>query len=415
MLKSRNYGLLWWSGFLSNVGTWMQTVALGALVTELTDSAAWGSATAAVLFLLNGLVTPFAGVFADRYRKRSVLTVVVLLEAALASVLALAYVTDHASPAFIVVNVALEGALLAFVLPAQGALIPLLVKRDDITQAMALGTASWNLGRAIGPALAGVIIASSSYTWIFVVNAVTFVLIAVAIAAMNVREPTIHPAIEGPIQRLKDGFRVVRAEPGCRLALLIVSAVALTISPFIALIPAMSQLVFKGTAVDTAHFVTAQGIGAVIASFSIGATVKRFGHRAVLQVTLVVLPLAELLFAISPTKNFAIATLFGVGFFYAWFLVGLNTLIQLRVDPAYRGRAIAMFWTSISLFYPAGAAVQGWLGDLVGVREVIATASGFMLIAMVLAMVFVRRRFSVLTGLSEIDQLAGAGRAVTAS
>ncbi len=396
LLKSRNFGLLWWSSFISEAGTWMQTVALGALVTDLTRSAAWGAAAAGVLFLLNGLCTPFAGVLADHYNKRHILAAGAVAQAILASVLAIVYVSGNASPGFILVNVALEGVFLAVSLPARGALLPDLVEREQLVHATALGTASWNLGRAAGPAFAGVIIAWGSYTWIFILNAVTFVIVAIAVALLRLRPHQHSVDPDGPLTRFRAGVHAVRTEPGCGLVIIVIAVTALIISPFIALIPAVSQLVFHGTAVDTAHFVMAQGVGAAIGAFVVGATTARFGHNRVIRATMVLLATSELAYALVPGKELAIFLLGFVGFFYSWMLILLNTIVQLRADPKFRGRAISIFWTSLSLFYPIGATVQGRLADSFGVRRVLSGGAGLMLLIVVVAMGIAWRRFDVL-------------------
>ena len=137
LLRNRNFALIWASGLVSNIGTWMQAVAVGALVTELTNSAGWGALVAAASFLASGLVTPLGGVLADRHDRRKLLLVVSLGSAVVASALAIAYVTSNVSPGVVIAVVALEGALVALSLPAHGAMLPDIVQEEQLVEASA--------------------------------------------------------------------------------------------------------------------------------------------------------------------------------------------------------------------------------------------------------------------------------------
>jgi MFS family permease len=373
VLRIRNYALLWWSGLISDAGTWMQAVAIGALVTDITKSAGWGALVAGASFLALGLITPFGGVVADHRDRRLLMLSTSIALAVVAALLAVLYAVGEVSPVVLLVVVVVEGTLMGFTLPARSAMMPDIVGADRLADASALGNASWNLGRCIGPALAGVVIAWGSYTLIFAINAVTCAVAAVAL--LFVRVPH-HPRTSSGtlVQRLREGVRGARADEGCWSAIRFIAITAVLVSPFIALMPAMAQLVFDGTAVDTAHFTMAQGLGSVVGAFLLASTVRRFGRLHVMITLLFALPLFEMIFAAAPTKWAAIIGAFLLGAGYVAITVGMTVIVQLRSLREVRGRVISLCFMTLSFGYSVGAAIQGRLADEFGIREVLFVA-----------------------------------------
>ncbi len=181
--------------------------------------------------------------------------------------------------------------------PAYQAILPDLVPRDELLAASSLSMAQWNLGRVVGPALAGVVLAAGSYTLAFVLNAVSFgaVLVAVALGPGAAADPRRRDG--GLWRRIVAGARGAWAEPGCRAAILGIAAAALFLSPFIALIPAVAAKLFGEGEGATSVLITAQGVGAVAGALALPSLAQRFGRRRVLLVDLVVLPGLLVLYA----------------------------------------------------------------------------------------------------------------------
>src|SRR5579863_9294599 len=166
-LRSRNFALLWSAALVSNVGSWMQTVALGVVVTVRTHDPLWTGAVAAAAFIPLGLLAPLGGALADRLDRRRWLIVTTLGETGAAAVLAV-LAAGHA-PALAMVAMAFVGGTCAAVgFPAYQAMLPDLVPRDELLAAVSLSSAQFNLGRVVGPALAGLVLAFGSAAWAFV-------------------------------------------------------------------------------------------------------------------------------------------------------------------------------------------------------------------------------------------------------
>jgi predicted MFS family arabinose efflux permease len=146
------------------------------------------------------------------------------------------------------------------------------------------------------------------------------------------------------------------------------------------LIPAVAQLVFDGTAVDTARFTMAQGLGSVVGAFALASTVRRFGRHRVMVGMLVALPIFEMGFAVAPNKWFAMLGTFLLGAGYVAITVGMTVIVQLRSPRHLRARVLALTFMTLSLGYPVGAAAQGWLADRFGIRETLFVAPAIYLV-----------------------------------
>jgi MFS family permease len=377
-LRSRNFALLWSAALVSNVGSWMQTVALGVLVFSRTDQPAWTGLVAAAGFLPVGLLAPLGGALADRLDRRRWLIVTTLAEM---SVLAVLAGTGHDPPAVLVVLSFLGGASGAIGFPAYQAMVPDLVPTEDLLGAVSLSSAQFNLGRVIGPALAGLALLTHNYGLVFGINAASFLATLIALLLVRLPKPLAHGGDIGIGARIVAGARAAWAEPGCRSAIGLIAYVALLASPFIALVPAMSGALDRhgiSTQVATAILVTAQGVGAVIGALALPSLAERVGRRIMLQTALFVLPLLLVLYGLAPSLWLSAVAFLGVGASYIAVLSGLNTVVQLRAPAATRGRILSIYMMGLGIVYPIGAVVQGSVANHTGVRSVTVAGAVFL-------------------------------------
>lgn len=385
-LQRRDFALVWTAALVSNIGSWVQSVAVGVYVTDVTGQSRWTGLVAAAAFLPMGLLSPVGGAFADRVDRKRLLAVTTAGETLLAALLAVLTATGHASPAAVTAVVLAGGCMTALGFPAYQAVLPDLVDRDDLLGAISLSSAQYNLGRVVGPALAGLVLATGSYTWAFALNAASYG--AVFGALVLVRLPP-HPPDreEGNLwRRIVTGMRGAMAEPGCRTAILTIAVAALLLSPFIALIPAVALKLFGSKETGASALVTAQGVGAVAGALAMGSLARRWGRRQVLVVNLAVLPGLLAVYALAPTLVTATIALALVGAGYIGVLSGLATVVQLRAPEALRGRILSLWMVALGTIYPVGAVIQGALGDRFGLRAVtIVTAALFLVVAAIVA------------------------------
>lgn len=388
-LRHRNYALVWWAGLISNVGTWMETVAVGDLVADRTGEAGWTALVAAAGFLPMGLMGPIGGALADRLDRRRMLIAMTLAQGACAVVLTILAATDHVSPPAVALVVFVAGCVAGLGFPAYAAMLPDLVPKDELLAGMTLSQAQWNLGRVVGPALAGIAIGLGSYTAAFALNAVSFAAMFIALQALRLAARPPHTDEDGLLTRMKVGAKAAFAEPGVRSAILMISVVALTASPFIALIPAMARVRYDGDSSLTSWFVTAQGVGAVMGAVVLPSLAKRFGRYRMLLASFVLLPGALVLYGLAPTPAAAVAALVLVGATYMFVFSGIGTVVQLRAPAELRARVLSIYFLALGVLYPVGATLQGPIADRFGLGQVTA-ASGLALLGVVVLLRLVR-------------------------
>ena len=362
------YARLWTGAFVSNIGTWMETVAVGAYVQEHTGQAAWTGTVAAAAFVPIAFFSPLGGALADRFPRRWLMISTSFFQMALAALLTVLFVVGEPSAVTLTLISLGNGIGAALGFPAYQAMLPDLVPVDDLPGAIALSSAQYNLGRVVGPALAGVVIYFGSYAWAEGVNAVSFLAVVAVLLTIQLPPPAATARAEKIRRAIVDGFRYVRREPGLRIAALAMCLNTFLAAPFIALVPTMAQDVLDSGAGGTAILVTAQGIGAVLMAFSLGSLVSRYTARRVLVTLMATLPFALAAYAAAPALAASAIALFAVGLLYLGTLSSFTTIAQLRVTSEIRGRVLSVFTVILGSLYPLGAIVQGKIADHVGLR-----------------------------------------------
>jgi MFS family permease len=384
-LRRREFALVWSAALVSNIGSWLQTVAVGVLVTALTGQARWTGLVAAAAFVPIGVLSPVGGAIADRVDRRRLLIGTTVGETCFACLLAGLVAAGHATPLGVTLIVFGGGCMTALGFPAYQAILPDLVDREDLLGASSLSMVQFNLGRVVGPALAGVVLVAGSYTWAFGLNAVSYGAVLVALLLVRVPPPAPSDEPPGLRARIAAGVRGARAEPGCRTAILTIAVTALLLSPFIALIPAVALKIFGEKESGTSLLITAQGVGAVVGALAVASLARRHGRRRVLVTALVVLPVLLIGYAAAPSLPVAAVALAAVGACYVTVLSGLGTVVQLRAPAALRARILSLYMVALGTVYPLGAVIQGAVGDHLGLRTVTAGCAALFLVVVLTA------------------------------
>jgi MFS family permease len=389
-LRHRRYAALWTGAFCSNIGTWMEMVAVGILVQNITGQVAPVGIVIAAAFLPNGLIGPIGGALADRLPRRQLMLATTTVQTMLAGVLTALVALDIAEVWSIALIVFASGCAGAIGFPSYQSMMPDLVPREELASAAALGMMQYNLGRILGPALAGLLIDAGGFEWAFAVNTVSFIAVIVAIAPLELPgpQPVDNESISSAI---RNGISYAAREPGIRAVMTYLSLNSLFAAPFIALVaPAAAE--FTGNAKNASWLVTTQGVGAVIMALSLGNLAARFGNRRVLLATLFGLPPALALYGLAPSLVTAAIAIFGVGFFYLGSLTSFTTIAQLRASAEMRGRVMSALMVLLGTLYPLGTLAQGAIADEIGLRATTVGAA-VLLIASLLIIRTVRPGF----------------------
>jgi MFS family permease len=378
-LSGFNYRV-WAAGALvSNVGTWMQRTAQDWLVlTELTHKNA--TAVGIVMALQFGpmlLLLPLTGFAADHLDRRKLLLVTQAIMGALALGLGVLTLTGLVQLWQVYVFAFLLGCVAAFDSPARQTFVAELVGEEDLSNAVALNSTSFNAGRMIGPAVAGVLIASVGTGWVFLINAVSF---AAVLGSLNIlRIDELHLKIKAHRIRgsFADGFRYVWKRPDLKALLLMLFLIGTFGLNFPIFISTMSVTAFHAGASQYGLLTSTMAIGSVTGALLAARRAKP--HIALLLVSATLFGFGCTLAACMPTYLLFGITLVVIGVCTQTFTTSTNSLVQLSTEPAMRGRVVAILLAIALGGTPLGAPIVGWVADQFGPRWAlgVGAASGF--------------------------------------
>ena len=382
--RSRDFSIMWAGALVSNIGTWMETVALGYYVADTTGKASWSAIVSAAGFIPGAIVGPIGSAMADRLRRRRVLIVTNTIAGLLAAFLAVWVGSGHATPLGLAVLGFVGGAVIMFGFPSFQVSLPDLVPREHLVAAVGLSNAQWNLGRIIGPAMAAIAIAIGGIEVALWVNAVSF--LAAILAVSLVRLPHGKGERRPVFAALGDGVRFARTTPAMRRMLAVMIAVVAIGSPFIAFVSQIATNVFGGTETATSVLVTCQGIGAVAAAFTLGSMTTRYGSWRVMVVASLAFSVALVAYGASPQFWLAAVSLVFVGLTYGYAFTSFAGIAQQSAPDHMRGRVLAVNSFVLGILVPVGTLVQGAIADVTSLRAI--TAGSGVVLAMALVTLY---------------------------
>lgn len=380
---------MWMGALVSNIGTWMETVALGYYVAHTTGKASWSAVVTAAGFIPAAFVGPIGSAMADRLRRRRVLVVGSIISSIIAGALALWVGSGHATPAGLALIAFVAGSVSMFTFPSFQTTLPSLVPREQLVAAVGLSNAQWNVGRVVGPAFAALAIAIGDIELALWCNAASYLAVCVVVLLVPFNQP---PGVRRPIfGALADGVRFARATPEMRSMLVLMIATIAIASPFITFVPQMATNVFGGGSSATSLLVTAQGVGAVVAAFTLGSVTTRWGLPAVLIAAVTAVCPALVLYGVAPKLWLAAPAIAMVGLAYGYAFTSFMGVAQQSAPEELRGRVLAVNSFVLGLLYPVGSLVQGQLADWVGLRWITA-GSGAALLGVLVVRGLLRNR-----------------------
>jgi MFS family permease len=371
-LSSTAYGYLFIGTTLTMTGYFMQVVAQGWLVYDLTGSPAWlGIVSFASGIPLLVFALP-AGVVADRFDRRMVLLTSQALTALVAGLLATLILAHLVHPWHIALAGLASGCLLVLLIPARQALLPSTIARHQLGEAIALLSIGQNSGRVIGPSLTGLLIAAFGAAAAFLAQAAVYALAVLSAFKLAPQASAGPRRARSPAQELLDGLRYVRGDSTV-LGLLVLQAIpAFLIMPYTLLLPIFARDILQSGPEGLGLLMTANGIGSVLGSICIVVLPPR--RRGVLLFTsLAAFGLLLAGFAASTWLPLSTAIMGLIGAVQAVYLATNNTLVQLAVPNALQGRVMSVAITTWGLM-PLGSLLQGIMADWWGAPVVLAGA-----------------------------------------
>ncbi len=356
----RDFSLLWAGAFTSSVGTWMQSVAQSWLVLTISGNPqylAWTEGLQQAPFLVFSLV---GGVLADRMDRRRILLLSQVVQLTTAFLLAFLVYANHVQVWMILVLSLVVGIAQSFGGPAYQALVPTLVDKEDLPNAVALNSIQFNLARVIGPVLAGAAFATLGAAACFGLNGLSFFAVILALLALRRGAPT-GAASGSVMENLKAGLAGAHRDRALRGLIALSFIGSFCAFPLLTFLPVFAKDVFKGDVKVLATFLAVFGLGAV--SGAIGAAgfghVKRRGAVAVaMQMAFGALMIG---FALSRTKWLSFPLLFLAGAALMIVFAMFMTLVQTNVDDAMRGRVVSVYSLAFRGAMPLGNLAAGFL------------------------------------------------------
>ncbi|MBN1148872.1 MAG: MFS transporter [Anaerolineales bacterium] len=361
--KYRNFRLWFFGQVVSLFGTWMQNTAQGYLVYELTRSPAYLGYVGFAAGLPSWLFMLLGGVAADRISRRNLMVITQTSMMALAFILAGLTFSETVQPWHILLLALGLGIANAFDAPARLALIPELVEREDLTNAIALNGAMFNLATVIGPAAGGMIYAWFGPGWCFTINGLTFVAVIAALLMMNMARPAIAARHSAPLVEIVEGLRFVVQARTVMALIAVVTACSLFGISIHVLMPAWAVNVLGGDATTAGLLRSAQGAGSLVGVLII-ASLGRFNYRGKL-LTVGTFAFPALLFVLSLTRNLPLSllTLSGVGAASILIMNLANSLVQSSLPDALRGRVMSIYSLTFFGSMPVGSFLLGQVAE----------------------------------------------------
>ena len=392
-MRHPNYRRYWFGQIGSLVGAWMQSVALPWLVLQLGGSPLQLGMVMAFLFGPSMIIAPLGGVLADRVDKRRTLIVVNLVAMAQAAALFVMAATGVIEIWHVYVLALVAGVSGAVEMPVRQSFVAELVPREDLVNAIALSSTSFNLSRVIGPAIAGVTIATFGVASNFGINAVSYLSVLIGLLRIDstrfhqVERPSIVPSVRSS---LAEGIRYARSTPTVLWPLVLLGGTAALAMNFQTLLPLYTRDALGMDSGGYGAIYAAMGLGALVGSLALAfATSQRPLVRLIVGGGAVFLVLAFALgFVRVPWVAFALVI--GIGLASMLMVNTINVTIQNSVPDALRGRVMALYVTVFAGTAPVGGLLAGGLAQAFGAA--FAFSIGAAMAAVVLAVVAWRLR-----------------------
>jgi MFS family permease len=380
-LQYRNFQLFFSGQLISLIGTWMQNLAQAWLVYRLTGS----------LVLLGGisfsgqipifLFSMLGGIVADRFSRHRVVIATQTASMVLALALAALTLTHAVRIWHIFVLAGLLGVVNAFDVPARQSFIVDMVERADLMNAIALNSSMFNASRVVGPAVAGILVATIGEGWCFFANGISYIAVIVGLLLMRV-EP--RPAARGggsPLANMVEGFRFVIGNRAIHALLILLGIASLTGMPFTVLMPVFADRILHGGPKALGWLTGCAGMGALAAALLLASRQTLKGLGGWIAASATAFGAALIVFAMSRTFLLSAAILVPVGFTLMLQMGSSNTLIQSMVPDHLRGRVMGVYSMMIMGMAPFGGLLAGLVADRLGAPATVAIGGAICLVA----------------------------------
>ncbi|MFZ3107146.1 MAG: MFS transporter [Candidatus Hydromicrobium sp.] len=366
-MRYRNYRLFFAGQSISLVGTWMQMVAIGWLVYHLTNSALLLGLVGFFSQIPSFVLTPFTGVFVDRWNRHRILVITQTLSMIQAFALAFLTLTGTINILSIILLSLSLGLINSFDMPArQSFVIEMVEKKEDLPNAIALNSSLVNVARFIGPAVAGLLVAAVGEGFCFLINGISYVAVIIALLAMKVNKITKKVSINNIPKEIKEGFKYSFGFAPIRSILLLLGLVSLVGMPYTVLMPIFAKDILHGGAHTLGFLMAAAGIGALVGGIYLASRKSVLGLLKILTFATGIFGLGLIIFAFSKNLYFSLSMMLVSGFGMLLQIAASNTLLQTITEDDKRGRVMSFFTMAFMGMSPFGNLIAGAMADKIG-------------------------------------------------
>jgi MFS family permease len=364
-LRHRNFQLFFSGQLISLTGTWMQSVAQSWLVYRLTASAlllgSAGFASQIPVFLF----APLGGIAADRFNRRKIVICTQIASMLLAFVLAALTLTNKVQVWHVFVLAGLLGVVNAFDIPGRQSFLVEMVGKEDLMNAIALNSSMFNGARVIGPAIAGILVAKIGEGWCFLANGVSYIAVIIGLLMMRVQSRP-RAAMASPLEHMMEGFRFVNKTAPIRALLMLLGVVSLVGMPYVVLMPIFADQILHGGARGLGILMGATGVGALLGALTLAFRQGVKGLARWVAWCSGGFGASLMVFSLSHKFWVSVILLLPVGYTIMLQMASSNTLIQVMVPDALRGRVMAVYSMMFMGMAPIGALLGGALAERLG-------------------------------------------------
>lgn len=389
-----DFRLMWLGACTSTVGTWMQILAQSWLVYQLSNSSVYLGLDAFFGQIPIFLFSLFGGVFADRKNRQTILILSQIVQMTCAFVLAALVATGKVHVWHIWCLSFTVGLAQSFGGPAYSALIPTLVKKEDLQNAIALNSIQFNLASVVGPALGGIALVKLGATWCFTLNGISYVAVIISLLM-------IHPKFvpektqESVMKSMREGINFMRNREGMKSLVILAFLSTLLSFPLITFLPVMARTVLHGGANTFTLLLCFSGIGSVTGALVIAGLQTQKGQARRSLMAMLILGALIAAFGLSKNLVLSAALLFAAGA-SLMIVFALNTsLVQLSVGDAMRGRVMSVYNVAFRGGMPLGSVISGLLIRQTSAPAIM-TGNGILVIALAAYFLMMRGKLSKL-------------------
>ena len=367
-LQSKNYRIYFGGQSVSLIGTWMQNIAMSWLVYRLTGSVFLLGVVAFTSQVPSFVLSPFAGVLTDKFNRHRIMILTQVLFMIQALVLAVLVLTNTILVWHIIALSLFFGFITAFDTPArQSLVIDLIDNPENLGNAIALNSAMFNGARLIGPGIAGITIAIVGEGICFLINAISFLAVIIALLKLNIIPKIRENKVDNLRESLKEGFNYTFGFAPIKVLIILLGIISLVGLPYIVLMPAYAKEIMHGGSDTLGFLMSAAGAGALLGALILAARKTVLGLGKLISYSTLFFGLSVIVISFSHSHMLSYIVLFVLGYTMITSIASVNTLIQTLADEDKRGRVMSFYAMALLGMNPIGNLIAGSVASAIGI------------------------------------------------